>query len=176
MAMSTGAVASAIASYFELNLDTTRDWETYDLGKVITSVFDKEFQGATRSNPNFLIAPPAGTLNLNECLTTYTDSATARNFAICIGNKIANYWAKATGIGQACYDDYVDSVVNDAQKIASPIAKELLSLSYNNLQVPYWLDFANIIIGNVKTISWNVTECRSTKDGIIHNDYTEFVM
>lgn len=176
MAMNPGTVAAEIAAYFETNLDTTRDWRTYDLGTVISVAFDKEFQRATRSNPNFLISPPAGSLDIHSCLTIYPDANTARNFAVCIGNKVAGYWAKAIGLGQPCHEDFVKAVTNDAHKIAMPIASGLISLMYKELQVPYWLDFANVIISNVRTIMWNVIECRHTHGGLSCNTYTEFIM
>ena len=176
MAMNPGVVAKEIAEYFERNLDTTREWETYDLGKIISIVLDKEFQKATRSNPNFLINPPAGSLDILSCLKIYSEVNIARNFAVCIGNKVAAYWAKAIGIGQACHRDYVNSVTNDAAKIASPIAKGLIELTYKKIQVPYWLDFANVIISNVKTIQWSVVECTNGSGGIICTTYPEFVI
>jgi len=130
----------------------------------LQSKLDKGFQEATESLKNFIISPPAGSLYINQIDPHYMPEE--------IGRACAEYWVKAIGFGKPEACNNIDSVINDAAKIANPIAQELRTLRYmKSLSRPYYYKFVEIIYRNIKTIIWTIEEsdsdCGSTFTGNI---------
>ena len=122
---------------------------------VIESIIDADFQLATPSMDSVVLTPPAGTFRMPR--------NTSRDNPMVIGLECARYWSLAVGLGTPQILSKVDSVVNDADKIAAPIAANLISLSEGKIMrsSPY-SEFIDCIYREVKKIIWTVTEASST--------------
>jgi hypothetical protein len=130
----------------------------------LQTVLDTDFQKATTSLKNFLINPPAGSL--------YFEYTTPYDMPRIIGVECARYWSQAIGFGDPESCRQIDSVENDASKIAKPIEDELRNLiTTRDLLTPYYYRFVDIIYRNVKTIEWTIIEsdsdCDSTFTGTV---------
>ena len=137
---------------------------------MLENILDNAFQASTKSLTNFDITPPAGTLHFPLTLLNGVKILTPEN----IGSTCANYWSLAIAKGSPVSCNGIDSVINDASKIAAPIASELRALSYKSItsiSTPYYFEFIDIIFRNVKTIVWTIKEsdstCNSTLTGTV---------
>ena len=135
---------------------------------MLETILDNAFQAATKSLTNFDITPPADTLHFPLTNLNGVKILTPEN----IGLTCANYWSLAIAKGSPEKCSGIDSVENDASKIAAPIASELRALcfrSITSMSTPYYFEFIDIIFRNVKTIVWTIKEssskCSSTLTG-----------
>lgn len=124
--------------------------------KTMAKEIDDEFQKAESSLniPSPIPLPAKGSLSLNL----------KSNFvlnAIEVGVKVSLYWSMCVVPMVSVLPQYmgmVTVVTNDATKIASTIAQKLIQLSKNAKPNDDYKEFCNIIIEEVKTITWNITE------------------
>ena len=140
------------------NIPKTRNT---DSKRMLEIILDRNFQKAELEYVSVDITPPAGTLvlHLTENSLKY-DNTTWHYTPESIGQDVSNYWQKAIGLGDTdqC-DDSVDTVENDAAKIAAPIASELRTLAESKAGIgDFFYKFSEIIVRNVKTTIWTVTE------------------
>ena len=155
MAMDSYRAGKLLSDYY-LSL---RDCHCYNGGQEVLrymeKVMDNEFQKATRSLDNIDITTPAGTLYFG--IRKFEDSV---NMPWIIGKEVARYWSvtiQTTGTPQAC--DEIKSVTNDALKIATPIALDLINMAKANIiRTPYDQYFFKVIFDHVRTIRWTVKE------------------
>lgn len=157
MSMSSTMTASKLSNkYSELLSMDTFPGDSFLLD-YIASTLDAEFQKATPSLPNIDITTPAGTLNFPV--------ADESQMASIIGKNCADYWSMTvavTGIPvNICpvVPSTIVSVTNDAAKIETIITNGILTLAGSaEPVVPNYLNFTDIIINAVKTITWIVNE------------------
>lgn len=124
--------------------------------KTMAKELDDEFQKAdnTLNIKSPIPLPAKGSLSLNL----------KSNFvlnAIEIGVKVSVYWSMCIVPMVSVLPQYmgmVTVVTNDAVKIAAPIAQKLIQLSLNAKPNDDYKEFCKIIIDEVKTITWNITE------------------
>lgn len=122
------------------------------IGKAIDDEFQKADNTLNIKSPIPLIAK--GTLKLNM----------KSNFilnALEIGTKCAVYWSICIVPMVSILPQYMGAVTivtNDAVKIATPIAQKLIQLSLNAKPNDDYKEMCKIIIEEVKTITWNITE------------------
>ena len=127
----------------------------FDNSSAIETIIDADFQLATPSMASVVLAPPAGTFRLPR--------STSMSNPMAIGLECARYWSLAIAPGAPQVHSSVDSVVNDASKIASPIANNLITLSGGmTMLTPSYVEFVDCIYREVKTIIWTVVESSST--------------
>lgn len=123
--------------------------------KLFCKEIDDEFQKAesSLSTPSPIPLVAKGTLNFKL----------KSNFvlnAIEIGVKISAYWSMCIVPMVSVLPQNkgaITLVINDASKIASSIAQKLIQLS-KNAKADDYKEFCKIIIDEVKTITWNITE------------------
>ena len=155
MALDTSGTASQIASKL-VDYSPTADLDTPDAFlAIVNPILDASFQAATPSMGNIDITTPAGSLNIT--MTSPEQQAEE------IGNKCAAYWentVNTSGSPQSCGG--IDSVSNDASKIASMIKDGLLGLYSGSELTPHFYDFVRVIHDAIKTIQWTVNESDGT--------------
>lgn len=119
----------------------------------LESVIDDGFQAAAPSMSNVDISPAAGTFTLPVAGGGITPDA--------IGQACADYWALAIGKGSPAVLSQVNSVSNDAAKIAAPITASLVAMDRSAYSTPYYYDFVTAIYAEILTIVWTVVESDS---------------
>ena len=165
MSLNTSADASAIANAYETLKGTFPVNPSRQLLDVIQSILDAGFQAATPSLGNFDITPPAGSL--------FIPLSSPEAMSESIGNACSEYWLKTIvpKTPESCKS--ISSVVNDAAKIAAPIAANLQSLSGMTApSTPSFFKFVDAIHKEVKTIIWTIQEsdstgCSTTLTGVV---------
>ena len=132
-----------------------------DAKRMLEIILDRNFQQGEVEYESVDITPPAGSLKLHltENSLKY-DNTTWHYTPESIGKDIADYWVKAIGLGtNVMCDRHVKEVINDAAKIAAPIASELTALAKSQANVGnFFYKFSEIIVRNVKTTIWTETE------------------
>jgi len=108
----------------------------------IAAILDAGFQRAVPTKPNVDISPPAGTLLIPFQI------GTNNMMPEIIGKACADYWKLAIK------EIIVASVINDAGKIAAPIALNIRALFNRGFLYPSYFDFVNAIHTEVLTIKW----------------------
>jgi len=119
---------------------------------VLSSVLDIGFQNGVLSDTNVDIATVAGTLDIPF------QGGNNYNMPEIIGSSCADYWVAAVSKGTPTHLANVDSVINDAAKIAVPIANNIRALIGSNNSIPPYYNFINAILKEVLTINWTVKE------------------
>lgn len=119
---------------------------------VLSKALDSRFQLATVSQANVDITIAAGTLMIPYSV------GTRPMMPEIIGQHCADYWARAIAPGSAQSLSMISSVVNDAAKIAAPIALNLRAVVGVQTGLPAYEDFLNAIYKEVLTIQWQVVE------------------
>jgi len=119
---------------------------------VIANLIDQGFQQSIPTLLNVDITPPAGTLVFNQ--------VNSIAMATEIGNACATYWASAVGFGipESGTLNTITSVTNDASKIATPIANNIINLIGIGELIPPYYHFVDAIHKEVRTIIWDVIE------------------
>jgi len=122
-------------------------------------ILDKNFQECkTVPCKNFVITPPAGSLNAFSAIDKkYNSASVGRENAFIIAKGIMEYWAKAIKPGQPCACRKVISVENDAMVYITPLANDILKLKSTRLHNGY-LDLAIVIYNNIMKINWVIEE------------------
>lgn len=137
------------------------NWDQREFLAVWEKELDDEFQKAQRSNPNFVITPPAGSLHFDVFPTQgHDDFQSGKDQCREIAHEVMVYWSKAIALGSAVVLSVVSSVTNDAMSHEEPLYQDLLSLR-TNIKVPYndyWLNIHTVIMQHVRNIRWSVTE------------------
>lgn len=123
---------------------------------------DAEFQKASKTNPNFDITPPAGSLDFS-----FADTPMGLTMCMNIALGTMQYWAKAIAFGTAAHLDVVIAVTNDAMSHVIPLYNDILSIRTNSALDSYSVFMLRIhskIMKHVRNITWYVTEL-NTSDG-----------
>lgn len=116
---------------------------------------DDEFQKATKSQENFDITVPAGTLFID-----FADTGQGKRMCMNIATGVMVYWSKAIGLGAPAYLDKVESVVNDAITHIMPLYNDILSIRTSTEISDYYMEIHTKIIKHVRNIQWTVIEKR----------------
>lgn len=147
-------ISIATASKLESDMVSfiaTQSSPGFDNSSALETIIDKDFQLATPSLASVVLTPPAGTLRLprNTSMSNPMD----------IGIECARYWSLAIAPGEPQIHSSIVSVTNDASKIASPIAANLIALSSGGvMSSPSFAEFVDCIYREVITIVWEVKE------------------
>jgi len=149
MALDTAGDANAITGNITGFINTKANASNSYIDNI-SAILDAGFQKATPTEANVDISPPAGSLLIVV--------GAAGTMPEVIGQACADYWVKAIAPASPQHQLSISKVVNDAAKIAAPIAANLRALPGRGYLLPSYFDFVNAIHKEVKAIIWKVTE------------------
>lgn len=164
MAMSEQALSSRCSNILLNKRDSFTD-ENYghypkdEFIRIWEKEVDAEFQKASKSNPNFDISPPAGSLNFG-----FADTPMGLNMCMNIAMGTMTYWAKAIVPASPAHLNVVIAVSNDAIAHALPLYNDILSIRTNNGldgASDFMLRIHSKIMTHVRNIKWTVVEMDS---------------
>lgn len=174
---STDLIALFNESVYTINEGTTESRVISD-NQFITKLeyyLDNAFQNATKSITSFDISPPAGSLHFPLSTSEVRGNSFTFITPEAIGSECARYWSLAIAPGDPVSCQRVVSVINDAPKIAGPIATRIRAMmtaaSTGINYEPEYFNLVTIIYEEVSKINWTVVEdtpsssCNTTLTG-----------
>lgn len=155
--MSASSVSNKMANHYkDFKNKVFEDPNPYNKRSFIDiwqKELDDEFQKATKSQQNFDITPPAGSLFIE-----FADTGFGKTMCLNIATAVMVYWSKAISLGAPAYLDVVIAVSNDAITHIMPLYNDILSIRTTGEISDYFMKIHETIIKHVKNIKWMVTE------------------